>query len=135
MPYSDEDVLDIATAWPQIEYMVLPLPYAEVSQPSLTSLKFFSRFCPNLEVLSMGLDVSGGSSVEPHSEHLAHLETVPLVDSHLLIELDLCESDLKETDALRISKSLRNVFPKLESVIATTKGEVAAKITKLLGTT
>jgi hypothetical protein len=135
MPYSDEDVLDIATAWPQIEYLVLPPPYAEISQPSLTSLKFLSRFCPNLEVLAMGLDVSGGSSVEPRSEHWTHLETVPLVNPHPLIELDLCESDLKEPDALVMAKSLRSLFPLLESVIATTNREVAAKITELLGTT
>jgi hypothetical protein len=103
MPFSDEDVLDIATAWPKIEYMALPPPHMEINQPSMTSLEALLRLCPNLEVLSMGLDVENGRSVELRSEHVKHLETLPLAKPHPLYELDVCESELKEIEARKFS--------------------------------
>ena len=108
MPYSDEDVFEIATAWPKIECMVLPPPCEEVQRPSLTSLKFLTRFCPRLELLSMSLNVNRADSFDPGQEQWRHLEAVVLAGPHPLVELNLCESDLKEIDEEKFAERLRS---------------------------
>lgn len=136
MPYSDADVHDIAAAWPKIETMALPPPCAEVMQPSLMSLRFFSKFCPNLGKLSIGLDVERGISVEPscppeQSKHL-DLYSAPYLAIHPLKELDVCGSDLGKVDVSWLASQLRNWFPMLKQVTAAQGQQKAAKITAVL---
>jgi hypothetical protein len=132
LPYSDADIRDLAVAWPKIEGMVLPSPLSEVMQPSLMSLRILSRFCPYLQILHMGLDVNEGTDVEPNSELLQQLNAVPVVATHGLTELDVCESDLKKEDVTRLAGQLRDWFPLLRNVVAAQSEEVAADITTAL---
>jgi hypothetical protein len=132
MPYSDADVRDVAAAWPKIKHIAFPRPFAEVMQPSLVSLRLLSRFCPNLENLSIGLEVKEGSNVALNSELLQQLNTLPIVTAHALTELDVYESDLKKEDVTELADQLRDLFPLLKRVIAARSQEVAAEISVML---
>ena len=132
LPYSDVDVRDVAAAWPKLKHMTLPPPCAEVAQPSLMSLRLLSRFCPSLENLTIGLDVKAGVDVEPNSELLQQLNTLPIVTTHPLTVLDVQESDLRKEDVIRLADQLREWFPLLRNVAASQSKEVAADLSAAL---
>jgi hypothetical protein len=131
LPCSDADIRDLAVAWPKIKCMGLPSPLSDVMQPSLMSLRILSRFCPYLQTLRMGLDVNGGTDIEPNSELLQQLNALPVVTTNALTKLDVYESDLRKEDVTRLAGQLRDWFPLLKKVIAAQK-EVAADITTAL---
>ena len=131
LPYSDVDVRDIAVAWPEIQHMAFPPPFAEVMQPSLMSLRLLSRFCPNLHSLSIWLDLNAETDVEPNSELLQQLNTLPVVTNHALMVLNVNESYLRKEDVTTLANQLGDWFPLLRNVVAS-QSEVAAEISMAL---
>jgi hypothetical protein len=132
MPFSDSALGRIVAAWRQIRHMVLPPPLAEVQQPCMTSLKLLALFCPNLSFLAMGLDAKPPASDDPRSEDLKNLHALPLAVTHLLYELDLCESVLMHEDVPWLVTQLRDWFPALKRVTASHSQEAAMMITTAL---
>jgi len=66
---SDEDVHEIASAWPNI--VTLNLPHAHNERPTVTSLVQLARLCPCLTSLKLNIDMNNMSAIEyaPTSTH------------------------------------------------------------------
>lgn len=95
---SDDDIADMASAWPCLQSLILP-EIQTGTRPGIQSLESFAKHCPQLENLSISAD--------------ANLTTShPVSISHGLGQLSLIYSDIAHSGS--VAEFLARLFPAIE---------------------
>ena len=112
MELTDENISDMAIAWPEIDTLLLPFISAIQPRPTISSLRILARRCPNLRYLTIPLNTGDlptfVSIGVPHAPvHELHTLTIASADDPW---------DLR--DLLHIARHVDYLFPKLKSLFS-----------------
>ncbi|KAF8816030.1 hypothetical protein BYT27DRAFT_7077944 [Phlegmacium glaucopus] len=110
MELTDEDVSDIAVAWPEMDTLVLPFVSVDHPCPTVLSLRIFARLCPSLRYLTVPLNTE---------EFQPFVSTgVPHIPAHDLHTLTISSADdpWDLRDMLHIARHIDYLFPRLKSL-------------------
>lgn len=111
MELTDENIFDMARAWPEIDTLLLPFINALIDpRPTLSSLRYLADLCPNLRHLTIPLNTG---------DLLPFVSTgVPHTPVHDLDTLTIASAgdpwDLR--DMLHVARHVDYLFPKLKSL-------------------
>jgi len=110
MELTDENILDMARAWPEIDTLLLPFISAIHPRPTLSSLRFLADLCPNLRHLTIPLNTGDlppfVSTGVPHTPvHDLNTLTIASADDNW---------DLR--DMLHVARHVDYLFPTLKSL-------------------
>jgi len=110
MELTDENISDMAIAWPEMITLLLPFISAIRPRPTMSSLRLFARLCPNLRYLTLPLNIG---DPEPFiSTGVAH---TPVHNLHTLT-IASADDPLDLRDLLHIARHIDYLFPKLKSL-------------------
>jgi len=111
MELTDENISDMAIAWPEIDTLILPFISAIHPRPTITSLRILARRCPKLRFLVIPLNTE---LLPPFIS-----TGVPYTPTHELQNLSIASADdpWDLRDLLHVARHIDYLFPKLKSLI------------------
>lgn len=114
MELTDENITDMANAWPEMDTLLLPFINANHPRPTLFSLRILSRLCPNLRNLMIPLNTITVDLLPFVSSGVPH---TPVHDLHTLTIASADDSESWDLrDLLHVARHIDYIFPKLKSL-------------------
>jgi len=110
MELTDENILSMARAWPEIDTLSLPFINPNRPRPTISSLRFLADHCPNLRHLTIPLNTGDlplfVSTGVPHTP-IHDLNTLTIASDDDFLDLG---------DLVHIARHVDYLFPKLKSL-------------------